>query len=72
MGNCKSNHEDVEDVEEVAMKVIPEVKKKVHVLTFAGPEAVTVEIKKNLQPTFSDPVFFSPRNRASSSFKLDD
>ena len=68
MGNCNTTKDCDEGSD---LKEIKVVKNKVQVMTFAGPEAIQVECPKLAQPTFSDPVFFSPMNKNKESFKLD-
>ncbi|OMJ66838.1 hypothetical protein SteCoe_36180 [Stentor coeruleus] len=59
MGNCKSNEEPCD--EEVKCTTNQKLK-SMAVLTFAGPNAVEVSATESYQPTFSDPVFFSPKS----------
>ena len=58
MGNCASNHEEID---EQKMKNTKYKVNNIAVLTFAGPNAMQTPLPES-QPTFSDPIFFSPNS----------
>jgi hypothetical protein len=63
MGNCSGKEEHVDEQSNEKIK-----DNKATVLTFAGPNALELPSEDSMQPTFSDPVFFSSLEKNSFTY----